>query len=119
MNASHGQFDELRRRQRRRVDVPVAVVDSMTEQVVGRLGNVSETGMLLIAGESLVNDALYQLHFDLGGPHGPALPLEVGAHLLWQDAASAAGQTWAGFRFINLPETQRLRLRRWLATVPA
>lgn len=119
MSGLVSHYDDLRRKRRHDVSSPIAVVDSMTECVVGRLGNISETGMLLIAGGALVDEALYQLHFDLGGPSGPALPLEVGAHLLWQDEASATGQVWVGMRFINLPEAQRLRLRRWLSASPA
>ena len=36
--------------------------------------------------------------------------------VLWQDTASAPGQTWTGFRFITLPDNQMLRLRQWLDT---
>ncbi|MDX1550236.1 MAG: PilZ domain-containing protein, partial [Lysobacter spongiicola] len=43
------KYDEYRHA--RRYDVPdtVKVVDTMTDEVVGQLGNVSETGMLLMA----------------------------------------------------------------------
>ncbi len=37
----------------------------MRECVVGRLGNVSETGMLMLASVPLREDALYQLRFPL------------------------------------------------------
>ena len=42
---------------------PSLVTDTMTERVVGRIGNLSETGMLLIASAPLVEDALYQFRF--------------------------------------------------------
>lgn len=105
---------EFRRRPRRRVPDTVAVVDCMTGRAVGRLGNLSETGMLLMSGTPLVDDAIYQLRFELDGTGGTALPIEVGAHLLWQDEANAAGQRLGGLRFINLPESQRQALRDWL-----
>lgn len=104
---------DTRRKPRRRVPDTVAVVDSMTDHVVGRLGNVSETGMLLIASTPLVDDALYQLRFELADG-GRALSIEVGGHVLWRDDASAPGQSWCGLRFINLPEAQRRALRDWL-----
>lgn len=106
-----------RRRPRRAIAGVVEVTDCMTERTVGMLGNLSETGMLLIAKVPLVDDALYQFRFQLDGAAQQA-PIEVGAHLLWQDHASAPGQTWAGLRFINLPEPHRQRLRDWL-TRPA
>ena len=78
----------------------------MTDSVVGRIGNLSETGMLLIASVPLTDDALYQFRFQLPGAHGPRAEYEVGAHLLWQDGASAPGQAWTGFRFIAIPPGQ-------------
>jgi hypothetical protein len=107
-------MDEFRRVRRRKVPETIQVVDTMTDNVVGHLGNVSETGMLLIASAPLVDDALYQLRFNLYQTPDRALPIEVGAHLLWQDDASAPGQTWTGFRFITMLESQMLQLRQWL-----
>lgn len=104
---------EFRRAKRRKASDTILVTDTMTERVIGRIGNLSETGMLLIASEPLVDDALYQLRFvlhDAGGDH----PVDVGAHLLWMDRASAPAQVWAGFRFIALAEAQSGRLRTWV-----
>ena len=111
-----GNPEEYRRVPRRKVTTTVAVIDTMTEAVIGRLGNLSETGMLMIASTSLVDDALYQLRFVLHDPHHPPLSIQVGVHLLWQDSASAPGQTWTGFRFIALLDSQMAQLRQWLET---
>ncbi|AWV08408.1 pilus assembly protein PilZ [Lysobacter maris] len=92
----------------------VMVTDSMTDRDVGRIGNLSETGMLLIAHTALVDDALYQFRFSLG--QGATATIEAGVHLLWQDRASAPGQIWAGFRFITLLDSQLHQLRDWLAS---
>ena len=106
--------DEYRRVPRRRIAETIQVVDTMTDAVIGRLGNLSETGMLVITSLPLVDDALYQLRFMLSG--SSAAPIEVGVHLLWQDTASATGQTWTGFRFITLLDAQMQQLRQWLET---
>ena len=45
---------------RRKVADTITVVDTMTDEAVGRLGNRSETGMLLIANTALVDDAAFQ-----------------------------------------------------------
>ncbi len=104
-----------RRKPRRSPAATVEVIDTMTDRVVGQLGNVSETGMLLLANTPLVEDALYQMRFVLSGASQQRGTVEVGVHLLWQEHASAAGKAWAGFRFINLPEPGRQHLRDWLA----
>lgn len=110
---------EFRRAPRRRADAVISVCDAMTGQVVGRVGNLSETGMLLMASTALVPDGLYQLRFSLPGADGTGQPLELGAHLLWADQASAPGQSWVGLRFIGLDEHQATALRRWVRAAGA
>lgn len=105
---------EHRRTPRRRVPETVHVSNVMTEEIVGRLGNLSIGGLLLIASAPLVEDALYQFRFRL--PGGEGLDIEAGAHLLWMDRASSPGQSWAGFRFISIPDDQRAQLRNWIDT---
>ena len=104
---------EFRRSRRRQLAETVQVTDSMTEMVIGHIGNVSETGMLVMSNAPLVADALYQLRFGLPDDH-QRTPLEVGAHLLWRDQASAPGQSWVGFRFITMSDEQMQQLRRWI-----
>lgn len=102
---------ESRRMPRRTVTGLIEVVDAMTEETVGHLGNLSVGGMLLIASTQLTEDALYQLRFDL--PDG-AQDIEVGAHILWCDSASAPGQSWAGVRFLGLAPQATRNLREWI-----
>lgn len=103
---------ESRRMPRRTLGKPLNVVDTMTERSVGGILNLSVSGMLLIAGTPLLEEALYQFRFEL--PGGDGEPLEVGAHVLWCDDAGAPGQSWVGLRFLGLaPDTTR-RLREWI-----
>jgi hypothetical protein len=66
---------EYRRAKRRQANHAIEVIDTMTEEVIGRIGNLSETGMLMVANRHLNNDALYQLRFQLldGIGTGPLL----------------------------------------------
>lgn len=104
---------EFRRAKRRKAPENILVTDTMTERVIGRIGNMSQTGLLLIASEPLVDDALYQFRFILPG-EGDGIAVDVGAHLLWLDSASAPGQAWAGFRFIAVPESHARRMHAWI-----
>lgn len=104
---------EFRRSRRRQVAEVVQVTDSMTDMVIGQIGNVSESGMLVMSNAQMAVDALYQLRFSL--PDGAGrIPFEIGTQLLWRDQASAPGQAWAGFRFITMSEQQMKQLRRWI-----
>lgn len=107
--------DESRRSRRRRVEERVDVVDAMTDHTVGQLGNVSESGMLLLASGPLQDDCLYQLRFVLSDRAGGRHAFEVGAHLLWRNDAAAPGQAWSGFRFLSFEDGQLERLRDWIA----
>lgn len=103
---------ESRRMPRRTVAGLTEVVDVMTEETIGHLGNLSVGGMLLIASVPLAEDALYQLRFSLPDSDGPSL--EVGAHVLWRDDASAPGQSWVGLRFLGLAPQATRSLREWV-----
>ena len=103
---------ESRRQARRTVPGMMEVYDTITEEPVGCLGNVSVGGMSLIANRPLVEDALYQFRFRL--PGDGATDIEAGMHLLWLDRASSPGQSWAGFRFISLTDAHRARLNGWV-----
>ena len=105
---------EFRRRRRRQISETVLVTDAMTDTVVGRIANLSETGMLLIATAPLTEDALYQFRFRLVDARGVNAEYELGAHLLWKDDQGTPGMTWTGLRFIAIPEEQAQRLRNWI-----
>lgn len=109
---------EARRAQRREVHEAISVIDAMTEKIVGRVGNVSESGMLLVVSAALHEDALYQLRFDLMDAVGRATPVEVGAHVMWIGSANTPGQDWAGLRFLTIGDAQSAALRGWIESTP-
>lgn len=109
-------MQEFRRAKRRKASGPIQVTDAMTGLVVGHIGNLSESGMLLMASQPLANDALYQFRFTLDRGDGQPAAIEIGAHLLWSDQASAPGQHWIGFRFIGLSDRLVRQLRAWVDT---
>lgn len=106
---------EYRRARRRKVEHSIEVLDTMTEQTIGHVSDLSETGMLLILDRALVSDALYQLRFKLPDGQGREHALDIGAHELWSDQASAPGQVWTGFRFIDLSAEDLAFIRSWVA----
>ncbi|WP_293706397.1 MULTISPECIES: PilZ domain-containing protein [unclassified Stenotrophomonas] len=105
---------ETRRAPRLPVPSLIAVRDQMTGAVIGRLSNISETGMLLIASSGLHEDALYQLQFAIPDGRGGQTTIDAGVHLLWREPAQAPEQSWVGFRFLTLPKEQREHLVHWI-----
>jgi len=107
-------MNDYRRAKRRKINLNIDIFDTMTEQSIGKLSNLSETGMLLILHQPLMNDALYQLRFRLPDASGVERTVEVGAHELWVDDAAAPGQVWTGFRFIDVAPADLAFIREWV-----
>lgn len=105
---------DFRRARRRSVAEPIGVMDTLTDQLMGRVGNVSESGMLLIASVPVVDDAIYQLRFHVRDASGRETPIDVGAHLLWSARANTPGQTFAGLRFLTIEASPLEALRNWV-----
>jgi hypothetical protein len=105
---------EYRRARRRKVEDNIDVLDTMTDTVIGYVSDLSETGMLLILSQPLVSDALYQVRFALPGADQRRRVIELGAHELWSDQASAPGQVWTGFRFIDISADDLAFIRAWV-----
>ncbi|MBD9536498.1 MAG: PilZ domain-containing protein [Stenotrophomonas sp.] len=105
---------ETRRAPRMPVPELVPVRDMMTDGVIGRLSNISESGMLLIASGPLQDDALYQLQFTIPDGRGGQHQIDAGVHLLWREPAHAPEQSWAGFRFLTMDKAQREQLVHWI-----
>ncbi len=108
-------INESRRAHRRAAREPVPVLDVLTEEMLGRVGNISELGMLLVAHGQLQENAIYQLRFELAEATGRPRPIDVGAHVLWIGDANTPGQRWAGLRFLTISDPHVLALRQWIA----
>lgn len=108
-------MSEQRRARRKHVAEVIEVGNAITGAPMGRIGNLSRTGLMLISHEPVREDALYQLSFALPAPNGRMRTLEVGVHEQWSEPAAVPGQYWAGFRIIALGEDDAAVLDAWLA----
>ncbi|MGA9422718.1 MAG: PilZ domain-containing protein [Rhodanobacteraceae bacterium] len=107
---------EKRRFPRKRTDVLIKVLDTMTDAVIGRVGNLSTEGMLLLADHPIADDALYQLRFALPDAHGGNHTIGAGVHEHWSDEGHVPGQSWVGFRFIDISQEDADALSEWLVS---
>lgn len=105
---------EFRRARRRQLTEPVEVTDALTDEVLGRLGNLSETGMLLLGRDPGVEDGLFQVHFSLPLPQGGSHRFSLGVHQLWSEAHASRAGFWSGFRFIDVAAREQDLLRGYV-----
>jgi hypothetical protein len=109
-------MNEQRRSKRKYVDGLVQVTNAMTGVVIGRVGNLSIDGMMIIANTPIREDALFQVVLHLPDEHGRPTPLEVGLHEQWTEPASSPGQFWAGFRIIDIASRDFELLKGWVSS---
>ncbi len=106
--------DERRSAPRIPTSMPIEVIDSISGENIGRVGNLSRNGMMLICHRPLRNDALYQLRFRLPDPQGPHEEIETGVHTMWTDQAATNGYQWSGLRITSISGTAAATLDHWL-----
>lgn len=111
--------DERRSATRKPTTVPVEVFNSISGEGIGRLGNLSRNGMMLICHRPLRDDALYQLRFRLPDSRGSGDEIETGVHTMWTEQAATNGYQWSGLRIISISSAAAALLDRWLNTAAA
>ena len=88
---------EQRRARRKRIPEPVDVINVLDGESLGRIGNLSRDGMMLIGRRKLGNGALYQTRFQLPDPQGKPHVIEAGLRIISLSEAHAATlNAWLG-----------------------
>ncbi len=104
-----------RRAERKKICDMILVEDAISGLSLGRIGNLSSGGMMLICSQRLHDDALYQLRFALPiDENGNEAVLEVGVHEQWTEQAAIPGQFWSGLRIIDISGEAEKQLLTWL-----
>jgi hypothetical protein len=106
--------DERRSAPRKPTTAPIEVVDSISGENIGRVGNISRTGMMLICHRPLRDDALYQLKFRLPDKRGAATDIETGVHTMWTELAATNGYQWSGLRIRPISGSAAGSLDKWV-----
>lgn len=92
---------EQRRYPRAEPELSVTVYDAVEERVLGRLGNISSRGLMIISSEPIDEDLLVQLRFTLSDGQEKRT-IEVGAESLWCSSANVPGRYWSGFEIVDI-----------------
>lgn len=103
-----------RRSIRKRTGESILVTDAMTGRTIGRIGNLSVDGMMLISAQPIAEGSLYQLQFQLADAQRLPHRMEVGIQCLWSEAARTEHTHWAGCRIIDIAPIEQLVLAGWV-----
>lgn len=99
---------------RKRTGESILVTDAMTGRTLGRIGNLSVDGMMLITAQPIAEGCLYQLQFLLPDAERLQRRLEIGIQCLWSEAARTEHTHWAGCRIIDIAPAEQLILDGWV-----
>jgi hypothetical protein len=100
---------------RKRVTQVMMVTDAFTGESLGRIGNLSNDGMMLIAPKELPEEHFYQMHFTLIGNGMTPHKVEIGVQSLWCDQARTANTYWAGCKVIDISPADQTVLKQWVS----
>jgi hypothetical protein len=94
-------MNERRKHPRIRVQHSIDVFDLEREQKIGRLVDLSITGLMLLSHGLVEVNRVFHLQLLL--PPELEIPqIRFGAESLWREAGFDAGSCWAGFHIIDL-----------------
>ena len=99
---------------RKRVTQVMMVTDAFTGEGLGRIGNLSNDGMMLIAPKALADEHYFQLHFSLQAPGFVPHKVEIGVQCLWCDTARTANTFWVGCKVIDISPPDQAMLKKWV-----
>jgi len=105
---------EQRRAARKRATAPIPVSDVMTETVIGQLGNLSTSGMMLLVAKEPVHNGVYQVAFTLPDAQHREHRVEIGIQEQWHEPAASPGQFWAGYRIVSGGDDAVRAIDEWI-----
>lgn len=104
---------EQRRDKRKPIDVNVEVINTMTGESFGHIGNISMSGLMLIVHQPVCDNGLYQVQFALPASDADPVLVEIGIQEQWHESAHTPGQIWAGFRIIDIAPQHDELIKLW------
>ncbi|NII56209.1 PilZ domain-containing protein [Luteibacter sp. SG786] len=105
---------EQRRAPRKRATSPMPVTDVMTDRVLGQLGNLSATGMLLLGPHAPLHGGIHQVAFTLHDAQHREHRVEIGIQEQWHEPAASAGQYWSGYRIVAASDDDVRAIDEWI-----
>ncbi|MCB1612008.1 MAG: PilZ domain-containing protein [Xanthomonadales bacterium] len=103
-----------RRSVRKRVSEALVISNAMTGESLGRIGNLSVDGMMLITSHELPDGCLFQVQFQLHDVQHHAHRMEVGIQCLWSEAARTENSYWIGCKIIDISHREQEILDTWV-----
>ena len=106
--------ESKRRSVRKRAAQAIMVSNSMNGESLGRIGNLSLDGLMLIASKPICEEHYFQISFPLVTRGHPNQRLEIGVQCLWAEQSRSANAHFAGFKIIDIADSDLPQLKIWV-----
>jgi len=103
-----------RRNVRKKVSEAIVVSNAINGESMGRIGNLSIDGMMLIGTQAFHEEYYYQFQFTLNCRAQAPQRVEVGVQCLWAEQARTGRSFWGGFKVIDLSEGDIKIMNVWI-----
>lgn len=98
---------DKRRHERVEIARPLKVIDTMSNQSLGLVVNISLEGLMLIGEKAVVDGAVYQVELPVNNGDET---LKLGIECLWSSEADSENKNWSGYRVIDICDEDKAAL---------
>jgi len=77
----------------------ISIHDKIADKSMGTIGNLSETGFMLVTGNQIEIDSVFQLELE---DNSSGQKIQIGAVCLWNSETSTQQMFWSGFHIIDI-----------------
>jgi hypothetical protein len=106
------------RAERKRAPEVIIVINALTGESLGRIGNMSDGGVMIITNRPIAEGSVIQIQFLLRDSARVPQRVEAGIQCLWNEKAQSDRSYWNGCRFVALGEVEEGVIAAWLARLP-
>lgn len=102
-----------RRDRRRNVRQAMVLINTITGGNLGRIGNLSAGGLMLISPHAVGESNIYQAQFQLLDAGSATRKIDLAFQVLWCAPAGSKNTFWSGCQTIDISERDRAAIHAW------
>jgi hypothetical protein len=96
----------------------IIVINALSGASLGRIGNLSDGGAMIITNQPIPEGSVIQIQFMLHDTAGCPRRIEAGIQCLWSAPAQSERGYWNGCQFVAMGEVEEQLISHWIAALP-
>ncbi|MCW8943760.1 MAG: PilZ domain-containing protein [Sedimenticola sp.] len=100
-------MSDKRSQPRKICDARIDIINADTDQVIGSLVNISNSGFMMITNQSLPENYVFQFKIAFEIEKDDTQVVQVGAESLWIQEVEGSEQCWIGFHIIDISDSDQ------------